>query len=154
CDLAEIIAAAVRTHTPAAVHSGVKMVNETGPGLWVNCDARRMSQAIGNLIINAIQAMAAHGGTLRVDSVPGSTTFMVALPKVPEYADLTAPSVAQLPVSEQTGPEQAVSKRAVSEQTGSEQAGLEQAVSEQAGPSGPVLPDRASAGPRPASPRS
>ncbi|MDT7774134.1 MAG: two-component system, OmpR family, sensor kinase, partial [Pseudonocardiales bacterium] len=125
------------------------------------------STGLGLAIAHAVTT--AHGGTLRVDSVPGRTTFMVALPKVPEYADLPAPSVALLPVSEQTGPEQAVSKRAVSEQTGSEQAGLEQAVSEQAGseqagleqavseqagPSGPVLPDRASAGPRPASPRS
>jgi hypothetical protein len=59
---------------------------------------------------------------------------MVALPKVPEYADLPAPSVAQLPVAQLPGPEQA--------------------GPEQAGPSGPVLPDRASAGPRPASPRS
>jgi signal transduction histidine kinase len=66
CDLAEIIAAAVRTHTPAAVHSGVRIVNQTVPGLWVDCDARRMSQAVGNLIINAIQAMAARGGTLTI----------------------------------------------------------------------------------------
>jgi signal transduction histidine kinase len=66
CDLAEIIAAAVRTHTPAALHSRVQIENETRPGLWVECDARRMSQAVGNLIINAIQAMAAHGGTLHV----------------------------------------------------------------------------------------
>jgi signal transduction histidine kinase len=68
CDLAEIIAAAVRTHTPSAVHSAVRIENETGPGLWVNCDARRMSQAVGNLIINAIQAMAARGGTLTIGS--------------------------------------------------------------------------------------
>jgi signal transduction histidine kinase len=66
CDLGEIIAAAVRTHTPSAGHSNVRILNEAGTGLWVNCDARRMSQAVGNLIINAIHAMAAHGGTLRV----------------------------------------------------------------------------------------
>jgi signal transduction histidine kinase len=66
CDLCEIIAAAVRTHTPSAVHSGVRIANETAAGLWVDGDARRMSQAVGNLIINAIQAMAAHGGTLRI----------------------------------------------------------------------------------------
>jgi signal transduction histidine kinase len=68
CDLAEIIAAAVRTHTPAALHSRVQIENETRPGLRVECDARRMSQAVGNLLINAIQAMAARGGTLRVEA--------------------------------------------------------------------------------------
>ncbi len=68
CDLAEIVAAAVRTHTRPAEHSGVKIVNETAAGLWVNCDARRMSQAVGNLIINAIHATAAHGGTFTIRS--------------------------------------------------------------------------------------
>ncbi|MDT7585278.1 MAG: two-component system, OmpR family, sensor kinase, partial [Pseudonocardiales bacterium] len=100
------------------------------------------STGLGLAIAHAVTT--AHGGTLRVDSVPGRTTFMVALPKVTEYADLPAPSVAQVPVAQLPGPELA----------GPEQAGPEQAGPEQAGPSGPVLPDRASAGPRPASPRS
>ena len=77
CDLAEIIAAAVRTHTPSAVHADVRIVNETSPGLWMNCDARRMSQVVGNLIINAIQAAAARGGTLTIRrrESAGASTF-------------------------------------------------------------------------------
>ena len=66
CELSEIVAASVRANSPSARHSGVQLVNEIGSGLTVNGDARRLSQAIGNIIINAIQAMAARGGTLRI----------------------------------------------------------------------------------------
>jgi two-component system OmpR family sensor kinase len=156
-----------RVHTPpgTSVTAGldttpshvILSVSDNGPGIprallphvfgrFARGDTSRSraagSTGLGLAIAHAVTT--AHGGTLRVDSVPGSTTFMVALPKVPEYADLPAPSVTQLPVAQLPGPEQA----------GPEQAGSEQAGPEQAGPSGSVLPDRASAGPRPASPRS
>jgi len=100
CDLAEIIAAAVRTHTPAAVHSGVRIVNETVPGLWVDGDARRMSQAVGNLILNAIQAMAAHGGTLTIRNGENERpTSSVQRPT--SKADAPAPSAGGLPLNAQ-----------------------------------------------------
>ncbi|MDT7623127.1 MAG: two-component system, OmpR family, sensor kinase [Pseudonocardiales bacterium] len=161
-----------RVHTPpgTSVTAGldttpshvILSVSDNGPGIprallphvfgrFARGDTSRSraagSTGLGLAIAHAVTT--AHGGTLRVDSVPGSTTFMVALPKVPEYADLPAPSVTQLPVAQLPGPEQAGP-----EQAGPEQAGSEQTGPEQAGPSGPVLPDRASAGPRPASPRS
>jgi two-component system OmpR family sensor kinase len=151
-----------RVHTPpgTSVTAGldttpsrvILSVSDNGPGIprallphvfgrFARGDTSRSraagSTGLGLAIAHAVTT--AHGGTLRVDSVPGRTTFMVALPKVTEYADLPAPSVAQVPVAQLPGPERAVS---------------EQAGPEQAGPSGPVLPDRASAGPRPASPRS
>ncbi len=66
CDPAELIAAALRIHAPAATHARVKLVNETHPGIFIPADARRLGQAIGNVIINAIQAMSANGGTLRI----------------------------------------------------------------------------------------
>ncbi len=66
CDPAELIASAIRIHAPAAAHAGVKIVNETQPGCRISADARRLGQAIGNVIVNAIQAMAANGGTLRI----------------------------------------------------------------------------------------
>ena len=68
CDFFEIVTASVRANAPSARHSGVQLVNELQPGLRVNGDARRLSQAVGNVIINAIHAMAARGGTLTIRS--------------------------------------------------------------------------------------
>ncbi len=68
CDPAELIAAALRTHAPAATHAGVKLVNETQSGHHISADARRLGQAIGNVILNAIQSMSAEGGTLTIRS--------------------------------------------------------------------------------------
>ena len=64
CDPAELIATALRIHAPAAAHARVKLVDETQPGHLITADARRLAQAIGNVIVNAIQAMSANGGTL------------------------------------------------------------------------------------------
>ena len=66
CDPCELIATALRVHTPAAEHARVRIVNETRPGLQITADSRRLSQAIGNVIINAIQAISARGGTLAI----------------------------------------------------------------------------------------
>jgi signal transduction histidine kinase len=66
CDPADLVAAALRTHAPAAAHARVKLVNDTRPGTLIAADARRLGQAVGNVVINAIQAMAANGGTLCV----------------------------------------------------------------------------------------
>ena len=68
CDPTDLIAAALRIHAPAAAHAGVKLVNETQPGTRIAADARRLGQAIGNVIINAIQAMSARGGILTIRS--------------------------------------------------------------------------------------
>jgi signal transduction histidine kinase len=72
CDLAELIALAVQTHRPAADHARVRLVNEATPGLFVQADRRRLGQAIANVVINAIHAMAARGGTLIISSPPPS----------------------------------------------------------------------------------
>jgi len=66
CDPAELIATALRIHAPAAAHARVKLLNETQPGQLISADARRLGQAIGNVIVNAIQAMSESGGTLRI----------------------------------------------------------------------------------------
>ena len=68
CDPAELIAAALRTHAPAAAHARVLLVNETQPGHRIAADSRRLGQAVGNVIVNAIQAMSADGGTLTIRS--------------------------------------------------------------------------------------
>ncbi len=66
CDPADLIAAALRIQAPAAEHARVQIVNKTHTGHRIAADARRLGQAIGNVIINAIQAMSAQGGTLRI----------------------------------------------------------------------------------------
>jgi signal transduction histidine kinase len=68
CDPAELVTAALRVQAPAAEHARVRIVNEMRPGIRIDADARRLSQAIGNVIINAIQAMSATGGTLTIRS--------------------------------------------------------------------------------------
>jgi signal transduction histidine kinase len=64
-DLGEIVADALRALAPQARHAGVRIVSETPAGLRAKVDAKRISQAIGNIAINAIQAMPG-GGTLTV----------------------------------------------------------------------------------------
>lgn len=67
CDLADLIAASVKTLTPAAAHAHVKIINQLAPGLIVNGDRRRLAQAFDNIIINAIHAMSARGGELSIN---------------------------------------------------------------------------------------
>lgn len=67
CDLADLISASVKTLAPAAAHANVKIVNQLMPGLVVNGDRRRLAQAFDNIIINAIHAMSARGGELKIE---------------------------------------------------------------------------------------
>ena len=64
-DLGEIVISVVRATAPQAAHAGVRLINEVPPGLRARVDARRISQAVGNIINNAIQAMPG-GGTLTI----------------------------------------------------------------------------------------
>lgn len=64
-DFGEIVADVVRALTPQAAHAGVRIVNEVPSGMRARVDARRFSQAVGNIMLNAFQAMST-GGTLTV----------------------------------------------------------------------------------------
>ena len=64
-DFGEIVADVVRALTPQAEHAAVKLVNEMPAGLRSRVDARRLGQAIGNIILNGIQAMST-GGTVTI----------------------------------------------------------------------------------------
>lgn len=68
CDFGEILAETIRALAPAAQHAGVQLINEVTPGCVVAADRRRLSQAITNVITNAIHAMSARGGVLTVRS--------------------------------------------------------------------------------------
>jgi signal transduction histidine kinase len=60
-DLGDIVAGVVRTLTPQADHARVRLINEVPAGLRARVDASRLAQAIGNVTLNAIQAMPGGG---------------------------------------------------------------------------------------------
>jgi signal transduction histidine kinase len=60
-DLGDIVAGVVRTLTPQAEHARVRLTNSVPAGLRARVDASRLAQAIGNVTLNAIQAMAGGG---------------------------------------------------------------------------------------------
>jgi signal transduction histidine kinase len=63
-DLGEIVASVVRTLTPQAEHARVRLANEVPAGLRARVDASRLAQAIGNVTLNAIQAMPGGGAVI------------------------------------------------------------------------------------------
>jgi signal transduction histidine kinase len=65
-EIAELVRGVVRALQPEAAHAGVMIIDHTAPGLRVNVDARRVSQAIGNVVRNAIQAMP-RGGAVTIE---------------------------------------------------------------------------------------
>ena len=75
-DLGEIVAGVVRALGPQAAHARVEIVNDLPPGLRAKVDARRISQAIGNIAMNAIQAMPG-GGTLSITGWRGDSVRLV-----------------------------------------------------------------------------
>ena len=75
-DLGEIVASVVRALGPQAAHARVEIVNDLPPGLRAQVDARRLSQAIGNIAMNAIQAMPG-GGALTITGWRGDSVRLV-----------------------------------------------------------------------------
>jgi signal transduction histidine kinase len=63
--LDEIVNRVLAAHRPAAEHADVHLVAEIPRALRAQIDARRITQAVGNVVINAIQAMP-DGGTLTI----------------------------------------------------------------------------------------
>ncbi len=64
-DLGELVATVVKSLRLQAGHARVAITVDIPPGLRAPVDARRISQTVGNIILNAIQAMPS-GGTLRI----------------------------------------------------------------------------------------
>ena len=75
-DLGDIVAGVVRAIAPQAAHAGVQLVCEVPDGMRAKVDARRLSQAIGNVALNAIQAMPG-GGTLTITGWRGDSLRLV-----------------------------------------------------------------------------
>ena len=66
CDLAELVAECVRTVSPAAVHAKVTIDSKVAQAS-AELDRRRIAQAVCNVLMNAIHAMA-DGGELSISS--------------------------------------------------------------------------------------
>jgi len=64
-DFGEIVTGVVRALAPQAAHAGVRIANEVPAGLRARVDARRLAQSVGNIVLNAVQAMS-NGGTLTI----------------------------------------------------------------------------------------
>lgn len=73
CDLAELVAESVRTVSPAAAHAKVRIISEVAR-VSVMADRRRLGQAVANVLMNAIHAMAG-GGELRITSTGTALSF-------------------------------------------------------------------------------
>jgi len=65
-DLADLVGASVRALEPAAAHANVRIEARLHGATVLSVDRRRMLQAITNLIVNAVHAMAGAGGTLTI----------------------------------------------------------------------------------------
>ena len=75
-DLTEIVARVVRALAPQAAHARVQIAHDLPPGLRASVDARRITQAVGNIVINAIQAMPS-GGTLSITGWRGDSVRLI-----------------------------------------------------------------------------
>ena len=75
-DLSGLVADVVKSMEPMALHARVEIKIQI-PGNFVACvDSRRLQQAVGNIIINAIQAMSS-GGMLQIHGVKSGQESVV-----------------------------------------------------------------------------
>jgi signal transduction histidine kinase len=75
-DVSQIVENVLRSHETIALHAGVNIERTMQPGLCAEVDQRRITQAVRNVVVNAIHAMpnggqltvvaGRHGGTVRV----------------------------------------------------------------------------------------
>ncbi|MHA3774332.1 ATP-binding protein [Verrucomicrobiota bacterium sgz303538] len=90
-DIAEIVTNVIRNNRALATHAGVQIIERLHSSLWAAIDGRRMTQAVRNVVVNAIQAMPTggtltitgelHGGNVRItfaDTGPGFSAAALA----------------------------------------------------------------------------
>ncbi len=101
-DLAEIVAGVVRALAPQAAHARVQIACDLPPGLRASVDARRIAQAVGNIAINAIQAMPA-GGTLTITGWRGDSVRLIFRDTGPGFTPAAFAQHTELFFSEKEG---------------------------------------------------
>jgi signal transduction histidine kinase len=101
-ELTELVRAVIRALQPEAAHAGVTLIDRTAPGLSVKVDARRLSQAIGNVLRNAIQAMP-RGGSVTIEGDSADTVQLRFRDSGPGFSAKALAHHAELFFSEKEG---------------------------------------------------
>jgi len=101
-DLGDIVAGVVRTLTPQADHARVRLINQMPAGLRARVDASRLTQAIGNVTLNAIQAMPG-GGAVTIRGEENDVVRLVFKDTGPGFSDPALAHHADLFFSEKEG---------------------------------------------------
>ncbi|EDY20385.1 integral membrane sensor signal transduction histidine kinase [Chthoniobacter flavus Ellin428] len=101
-DLGDIVASVIRTLTPQANHARVRLVNEVPAGLRARVDTSRLAQAIGNVTLNAVQAMP-KGGTVIIRGENGASVVLIFQDTGPGFSESALLHHADLFFSEKEG---------------------------------------------------
>lgn len=101
-DIATVLAHVLSALAPQAAHAQVALVNRAASALWARVDTRRLAQAIGNVVLNAIQAMPG-GGTVCVEGSAGEAVRLTFRDTGPGFSDTALPRHAELFFSEKEG---------------------------------------------------
>lgn len=100
--LAPLVESVVRGYGAQAAHAGVSVSSAVGGDVFVQADSRRLAQAVGNVVLNAIQAMA-EGGALRIEAIAGSPVRLVFSDSGPGFSPEALGHAADLFYSEKEG---------------------------------------------------
>jgi signal transduction histidine kinase len=101
-ELGDLVAGVVRTLTPQAEHARVRLVNEVPAGLRARVDASRLAQAVGNIVMNAIQAMPG-GGAVHIRGENNGAVRLVFQDSGPGFSPAALTHHADLFFSEKEG---------------------------------------------------
>jgi signal transduction histidine kinase len=101
-DLGELVRGVVKTILPQAQHARVTIQETVPMNLRANVDARRVRQAMGNIIVNAIQAMP-NGGTLQISGRNGADARLIFQDAGPGFSENALRHYADLFYSEKEG---------------------------------------------------
>lgn len=102
-ELAPLVEQTVKSHRPSAEHAGVEIVAQVAPGLFVEADARRLAQAISNVVLNAIQAMAEGGQLCITTETSGDTVNLIFCDQGSGFSAAAIASHTELFFSEKEG---------------------------------------------------
>ncbi len=100
--LGNLLAAIVQTHSALARHAGVTIAESVPENLVVSVDSRRLSQALSNIVLNAIQAMP-NGGHLEIIGTEGCVTRLAFRDTGPGFSQGALLRYAELFYSEKEG---------------------------------------------------
>ncbi len=75
--LADVVSTVIRSQQAVAAHAGIRLAVDVSPEFETDADARRLGQAVSNVVINAIQAMRRTGSlSITAAAVDGSVCLI------------------------------------------------------------------------------